>query len=151
MTSAELADFIRRYADGVSEPSEWERYVVQHYTDIETELGRVRLVRLVHRHGRASPAGIESDLRLVADMLMRPALPGTFYYEDGAAGILREPLPLASDGVVAYEPYRSSSHSDMHEALRSGSQPRCEYMHDGIRHAFTVSDAPEYGRLTVRV
>ena len=151
MTRAELADFIRRFADGTSELHEWEHHITQHYTDIETELARVRLVRLMHRQGSSSPIGIEANIRMVADILVGPVLTGTFYFEDGAAGILRETLPLTADGFISYEPYRSGSHYDMHEALRSGSQARCEYMHEGSRHSFTVVSAPDYGRLSVRV
>ena len=151
MTRAELANFIRRFADGTSEHHEWEHYITQHYTDIETEVARARIMRLMHRQGSSSPIGIEANIRMVADMLMGPVLTGTFYFEDGAAGILRETLPLAGDDIISYEPYRSGSHFDMHEALRSGIQPRCEYMHDGRRHSFTVVDAPEYGRLSIRV
>ncbi len=44
MTRAELADFIRRFADGRSEDHEWKHYITQHYKDIETELARVRLM-----------------------------------------------------------------------------------------------------------
>ncbi len=151
MTRAELADFIRRFADGTSEHDEWEYYITQHYTDIETEVARTRIMRLMHRKGGNSPIGIEADIRMVADMLMGPVLTGTFYFKDGAAGILRETLPLADDGIISYEPYRSGSHLDMHEALRSGIKPRCEYMHDGRRNSFTVVDAPEYGRLSISV
>lgn len=151
MTRAELADFIRRFAGGTSEHHEWEQYITQHYTDIEMELARVRTVRLMHRQGTSSPIGIEANIRMIADMLMGPVLPGTFYFEDGAVGILRETLPIKADGIISYEPYRSGSHYDMHEALRSGSPARCEYMHDGDRHSFTAVDAPDYGRLSVRV
>lgn len=151
MTRPEFAGFIRRFASGASDEHEWERFAVQHYADIETEQARVRLVRLVQRHGGQSPAGIEAELERIASILLLPVSPASFYFRDGAAGILLESLPLSAASVITYEPYRSGSHHDMHECLRSGSQPVCEYMHDERRHSFTVIAAPEYGRLSVRI
>lgn len=151
MTRVELADFIRRFADGRSEDHEWEHYINQHYEDIETELARVRLVRLMLHQGSSPSIGIEANIRMVADMLARPVLTGTFYFKDGAVGILREALPITVDGIISYEPYRSGSHFDMHETLLTGSQARCDYMQVGSRHSFTVVEAFGYGRLSIRV
>jgi hypothetical protein len=151
MSRSEFADFIRRFASGAADEHEWKKYAVQHYSDIVTEQARSRLVRLVLRHGSQSPIGIEAELEQIASLLLRPVSPASFYYKGGAAGILQETLPLMADSVIAYEPYRSGSHLDLHEDLRSGGQPVCEYMHDERRYSFIVIDAPEYGRLTVQI
>lgn len=151
MTRDDLADFIRRYAAGDTEPHEWQKFAIQHYADIETEHARVRLVRLALQQDSMSPIGIESDLQRIADVLMLPVEPATFYFRDGAAGILKETLPLTDNAIVAYEPYRSGAHFDMHEALRSGSPALCKYMHEDRCFSFTVIDAPEYGRLRVQL
>ncbi|MCF7788501.1 MAG: hypothetical protein K9N47_20435 [Prosthecobacter sp.] len=152
MTRPEFASFVRRFASGATDAHEWDHFAIQHYADIVTEQARVRLVRLLHRHELHSPVGIENELEQIASVLLLPVSPASFYYMGGAAGILREPLPISTSSVIiAYEPYRSRAHRDMHEALLSGDQPICEYMYDDRRHSFTVIDAPEYGRLSIHV
>jgi len=151
MSRATFADFIRRFAAGATGEHEWTQFVVQHYADIETEAARQRLVRVVEHHGSQSPVGIGPDLERIASILLLSVDPASFYYRAGAVGILAEPLPLTVSAVIAYEPYRSGSHLEFHQAVRSGARPVCEYMHEDRRYSFTVIDAPEYGRLSILI
>ena len=151
MTREEFASFLRRYAAGDSTEDEWTRYAVQHYEDIATESARSTLVRLVQQTEGGRSAELSHYLDGIAASLLQPFSDSSFYFRGGEAGILREALPLLTATTISYEPYRSGSDYDLHEAIRAGECPICEYMHEGRRHRFTVVSAPDYGQLEIQL
>jgi hypothetical protein len=151
MTRSEIARHIRKAAEGEFLPAEWESIMVNHYEDIETESARAAVVRVFQSKHLCTPCEFKRRLQGIADSLELPVDENTFYYRGGGAGILQTPILGTGVSEVVYEPLRNESHYDLHQAIKSGEQPICEYMRQGHRQSFCATKVTEYGRLTIEV
>lgn len=144
-----MASYIRRMAQGLLSPDEWETVMVNHYSDIETENARRRVVKAVIE-GNPGSVELSEKLHKIGDLLDLPIDERTFYFKNGAAGLLLDPIGRFGELDIDYEPMRSASHYELCLAISAGEHPQCEYMEGSHRKNFTVLKALGYGKLTVR-
>ncbi len=72
-----------------------------------------------------------------------------FYLDSQVVGFFKNGTRPASDGIYAYEPYRSPGHLNVHNQLRSAKTPRCSYESDSQRVSFSVIANPSAGVLSL--
>lgn len=132
----QLADAIRRVADGSITDADWQTFFVTHYADIESEAARRTVVRL--RVDDSEPSPTHAWLDALAADLSRPADPRVFFFRDMAVGVLDADPPNSGAFSVAYEPFRGPGHFEFATAMKAGHAVECEFMRSGERRRFHI-------------
>jgi hypothetical protein len=72
-----------------------------------------------------------------------------FYIDSQVVGFFKDGARPTSDGIYAYEPYRSPGHLNLHNQLGSAQVPRCYYEYESQRVSFSVVANPSAGLLSL--
>ena len=144
ITRPELAEFIRKVANGEIVGYNWDRYAVAHFNDKTMESVRVRLVR-----ASISDYPMDSTFLLgLARELEGPDPPDIFFCGSLVVGQFADGYP-SEKAEVKYEPFRGPGHAHLQELLNSNDEVTCHFVRADDRFMFPVFSCLRYGVLSI--